>query len=189
MAVNGIRARYVKESKAAYLRLSREEADLLNSMGRQLASDKTSWRRDEPRDEEPDAPTVIRCTPTFGDLWQVVIDNAVGSVMAGDLHLIVEPKIPTPELLHLFSKTEAWPRLQESIAPLAEDETLLDVLARWFLGCVERLLRSELLRDYSETRDDLDAVRGRIDVLSTARLIYSGRLSRSPRAREQIECS
>jgi 5-methylcytosine-specific restriction endonuclease McrBC regulatory subunit McrC len=53
----------------------------------------------------------------------------------------------------------------------------MDLVARWYLNATERLLRGDLIRDYRETRDDLEAVRGRVDALGTAQLFYAGRLA------------
>ncbi len=53
----------------------------------------------------------------------------------------------------------------------------MDLVVRWYLNATERLLRGDLIRDYRETRDDLEAIRGRVDAMGTAQLFYSGRLA------------
>ena len=172
-----MRVETLLESHSAELLLSAEEAGGLLSLGRKLASDKSWWGTNATDEEDSDSAAVIRCDQAGGGRWRITVDNAVGSVTTGDVHLIVQPKIPSSHLLYLFSKTDAWPRLDEAAAPLLADATFIELIALWYLNAMETLLRSELLRDYREDKDELEAVRGRIDVLATTQLIYSGRLA------------
>jgi 5-methylcytosine-specific restriction endonuclease McrBC regulatory subunit McrC len=172
-----MRVETLRESHAAELILSAEEAEGLLSLGRKLASDKSWWGTNATDEEDSDSAAVIRCDHAGDGRWRITVDNAVGSVTTGDVHLIVQPKIPSSHLLYLFSKTDAWPRLDEASAPLLADATFIELIALWYLNAMETLLRSELLRDYREDKDELEAVRGRIDVLATTQLIYSGRLA------------
>jgi 5-methylcytosine-specific restriction endonuclease McrBC regulatory subunit McrC len=165
------------ESLPQILQLTDDEAAGLTALGRKLASHKPWWGARPPEDDDVSVTTSIRCAAAGDGQWSVAVDNAVGTVATGDLQLVIQPKIPTLHLLYLFSRTTAWPRLDESLAPLGSDESLMELVARWFLNAIERLLRGDLMRDYYETRDDLDAVRGRIDPLGTAQLFYSGRLA------------
>jgi 5-methylcytosine-specific restriction endonuclease McrBC regulatory subunit McrC len=172
-----MRVETLVESSSRNLEISDDEAEGLRALGRKLVSQKPWWGAVLSDEDEPEDTTAIRCNPVGGGQWAVSVDNAVGTVATGDLQLVVVPKIAAAHLLYLFSRTNAWPRLDETIAPLRPDETLMDLVARWYLNATERLLRGDLIRDYRETRDDLDAVRGRIDALGTAQLFYSGRLA------------
>jgi 5-methylcytosine-specific restriction endonuclease McrBC regulatory subunit McrC len=103
--------------------------------------------------------------------------DAVGVVSVGDLQIVAHPKIPVDHLLYLFCKTDGWPRFDEHIAALAKDQNLLEIVAHWFLNSLESVLRRDLIKDYREMSDELDAVRGQIQALPTASLYYAGKLS------------
>jgi 5-methylcytosine-specific restriction endonuclease McrBC regulatory subunit McrC len=120
---------------------------------------------------------VIRCTPGPDGDWLVTVIDAVGTVSVADLQLVVKPKIPTAHLLHLFSKTSKWPRLDSELANLARDESLLELVAHWYLNALEGVLRRDLTRDYRLMVDEVAAVRGWVDAMPTAQLYYSGRLA------------
>ena len=165
------------ESSPQSLQITDDEAAGLSALGRKLASHRQWWGAGTPEDGEIAVTTSIHCTAAGSGQWTVAVDNAVGTVATGNLQLVIQPKIATLHLLYLFSRTNAWPHLEETPAPLSSDESLMDLVARWFLNSIENLLRGDLMRDYYETRDDLEAVRGRIDALATAQLFYSGRLA------------
>jgi 5-methylcytosine-specific restriction enzyme subunit McrC len=176
MAIARVRVERLVESQPRALELEPDQAEALQVLGRKLVSDKTWWGESGRIEDDPELRTAIRCS-SDGKQWSVTVDNAVGTVSTRDLQLIIEPKIPQRHLFYLFSKTQSWPRLDESPTPLSADESLMDLVVRWYLNAVERLLRGDLIRDYVAKRDDLDAVRGGIDAMGTAQLFYSGRLA------------
>src|ERR1039458_4818699 len=177
MAVATLRTETLVESRPKVLELEEDEAETLNALGRKLASDRGWWGETGGEDGEIEVRTAVRCSPVGGGRWSVTVDNAVGTVSAGGVQLIIRPKILQTHLLHLFAKAGSWPRMDESLAPLSIDSDLVDLVVRWYLSAVERLLRGDLMRDYRETRDDLEAVRGRIDAIGTTQLLYSGRFA------------
>ena len=56
-------------------------------------------------------------------------------------------------------------------------QSLVGFMARWFLTCLEDVLRGDLVRAYHSHRDDQPFATGRIVPLPTARAYYSGRLT------------
>ncbi len=158
------------ESQTTNMALTGEQAASLRALGRKLAS-KKGWWGEEALERES---SVIDCNPTH-DGWAVRVRDAVGLIALPDLQLVVRPKIPTPHLLYLFTRAGAIPRLDEQLGGLAAGLELWDLMARWFMGALERLLRLDLSRDYVPVRERLQLVRGRIDVLETSRAFLSGR--------------
>jgi 5-methylcytosine-specific restriction enzyme subunit McrC len=118
--------------------------------------------------------TVVRCSPLTADLWNVFIDNAVGVIASGNLQIVVQPKIPLAHLLFLFECAKVMPRIATSIVGLSAGESMLDLLARWYLAALELLFANDIVRDYREVFDSLDSLQGRLDATKTARSYYSG---------------
>lgn len=159
-----MRVERLVESRSAVLELSLEEASGLTAVGRRLAS------QEQQR-------SVIECEPYGHGRWSVRVPNAVGVVRVGALHVVVEPKIPLPHLLHLFERSGAFPRVDENLADLSTAESLWPLVAAWYLAVLERLLRSGLSSGYQLTSEELPASRGRIMVGATSRAFYKGRVT------------
>lgn len=162
------------ESSKTTVQLTDEEAEYLSDVGQRLAGSKAWWGDDERETERP--PTVIRCSRISGHLWNVTVSDAVGVIGFGDRQLLVQPKIPTDHLLYLLGRSEAFPRLHFDQAQAAAGADLWRLIVVWFLDAVETLLRRDLVSDYAQHRDDLEFLRGRVDVVATARRYYAGRL-------------
>ena len=177
LAVGVVRTETLTESKVFSIELADDQAEALSALGRKLASDRAWWGRSGDEDIENERRTVLRCSPITAGLWSVYVSNAVGTVTTRDLQLIVEPKIPADHLFYLMGRSESWPRMDKSLAPLQRDRSLFSLVVRWFLNATERLLRSELMEDYRETRYDVEAVRGQLEAMGTAHLYYAGRLA------------
>jgi len=163
----------VEESTSALIELSVAEAKALQQLGSRLASKKEWWGAESDTTQER---SVIRCRPDASGLWEVRVSDAVGLISTGELQLLVEPKIPASHLLHLFCRSGEFPRLEDQRGLVASGASLWELVATWFVGTTEKVIRRDLVRDYQPAVDDLPSVRGKIDALTTARHFYSGRL-------------
>src|SRR5687767_580961 len=121
----------LQESTSSLLELSAAEATALQHLGSRLASKKGWWGAVSDTTEER---SVIRCRPDAGGFWEVRVSDAVGLISTGELQLLVEPKIPTSHLLHLFSKAGALPRLEDQRGLVAAGMSLWELVATWFVG-------------------------------------------------------
>lgn len=165
----------VIESSEATLALADREAAALQGFGRRLAGSSRWWGQDA-EVSTPDR-SVIRCVPRDDGRWRVRVSDAVGVLVVGDLEIIVEPKIPKSHLLYLLTIGGYLPRLDSSnTGHLEAQSSLWDLVATWFLGTLESVLRAELIRDYQPVRSSLPMLRGRIDPFTTSRDFYRGRL-------------
>ncbi|MFN8622964.1 MAG: hypothetical protein U0869_19675 [Chloroflexota bacterium] len=164
------------ESSERILELSASEAEALRATGRRLASSKTWWGAGATDDEPPIDRTVIRVREVGDGRWSVRVADAVGVVSVGSLQITVLPKIPLDHLLYLFARSSAVPRPDEQKAAVSADRSLWDLVAAWFVGAFERLLRGDLIRDYQETAEDLTIARGRIETSESTKYFYGGRL-------------
>src|SRR5947209_10523483 len=116
------------ESSPRILQITNDEAAGLSALGRKLASHRQWWGAGASEEGEIAMTTSIRCTAAGTGQWTVAVDNAVGTVATGNLQLVVQPKISTLHLLYLLSRTNAWPRLDETLSPLGSDESLMDLV-------------------------------------------------------------
>jgi hypothetical protein len=154
------------ESSKTTVQLTDEEAEYLSDVGRRLAGSKAWWGDEQHATERPS--TVIRCSRISGQLWNVTVSDSVGVIGLGDRQLLVSPKIPTDHLLYLLGRSEAFPRVHFDRAQAAAGTDLWRLIVAWFLNALETLLRRDLLSDYTEHQDDLEFLRGRVDVVATA---------------------
>ena len=134
------------ESQPSILELNRAEAAALNRAGRRLASKKSWWGADDSEDKDR---SIIRCRPTSSDKWQVRVQDAVGIVSVGHLQLVVQPKIPQTHLLYLLAAGKHIPRMDDERGYAASGKSLWRLVAQWYVTAAERVLRRDLLRDYS----------------------------------------
>jgi len=167
-----ITVKYLTENIPELIPFEPDEAAALAQLGRELAGQRLDVDEYDTADT-----TVISVNPAGDRLYTVAVNNLVGTVVAGPTQIIVRPKIQLDSFVYLLQRSSYFPRLERSQTNLAPDESFFEVLVRWFLAATERLLRSDLIRDYLEVADELEAARGRIDALATARLFNSGRMS------------
>ena len=178
MTPSGTTHLHVRESSVSDpLPLSSDSVDQLGQLGRKLASQKTWWGEVED-DRDSNA---IKIVPAPNGQWRIKVDNAVGLFGAGPLQVAVQPKIPLSHFIHLLSASGALPRIDESETSIQPDETLWELVAAWFVGAGESLLRKGMTRDYQAATDELAVVRGRILPRRTATNFYRGLL--------RIECN
>ena len=96
--------------------------------------------------------------------WEVSAHNYVGSINVGGLQVLVRPKIP---LRNLFLLLEVGLRERDWRDEATRYETtgdLLPALVSFFARAAETTLARGLYHSYRERRDQLIAMRGRIDM-------------------------
>ena len=141
----------------------------------------------EPGDLSPEASGQLAAAVERGELprgcleWgyqRVKFTQYCGVIRLDGLQIEILPKLfPEPEpgeprrtLLYMLRRAGELEGLDLSAADLARSEaTLLDVFIRHFAELLERQLRQGILRGYRETVDNLDQVRGRIDLVRQQR--------------------
>src|SRR5262249_39742637 len=165
-----IRRLALTESASQTLELTEREAEILLALGRRLASKREWWGGEEPVER-----SVITCSRAPDGNWTVLVREAVGVILAGELQIVVHPKIDRNHFVYLAVQSDFFPRVEEIDISLGQSKDLWEVLVHWFLLAAERLLRRDLARGYAERVDELDAVRGRAVPIETALLVYQGR--------------
>lgn len=178
-----MRTETVIESKWSHgVHLSEDEARGLRSLGRQLASSANWWGSDVEDDElsvideESTERTVIRCHSDGDEGYRLYVADGVGAVRVGDLVLIVQPKIEMEHLLHLLAASGELPVLDSTAVQIAEGVSLRELMARWYIGLLERLLERGLRRDYRPLAESLRYIRGHVNPVRTAQALLIGRI-------------
>lgn len=164
------------ESNDGLLQLTESQAVALARLGRSLASRKAWWGEKAEDEETRRERTVIRCTPESTGVWRVRVADAVGVIAVEGSQIVVSPKIPAEHLLYLMQKSGRLPRLAAERANVAVDKNLWELVAEWYTGALEGVLRRDLIKDYRTISDELQLARGHIDLYRTARAYYVGRL-------------
>ena len=167
----------IQESLDTELPLTAVDAMHLEALWKRLASNTTWWGETDEAEGEPLVRSVIRAQRTPAGSWMVRVSDAIGVIAIPGLQITVKPKIPLGHLLLMFAKADVWPRLDEQRTEIEQSRELFELITRWFLSAAEQLLRLGLIRDYELERQELPAVRGRLEPLRTSLLYYSGQLA------------
>lgn len=162
----------LRESSSACIELERYQAMVLRRMGAELASSSLWWGAASA--EGPERRSVIRVEQESDAQYRVTVMNMIGVIALDDLQIQIHPKIPRQHFLHLVQASELLARSCGS-AELEPDWSFAQIVASWFTAGAEHLLRRGLRPEYVERVDDLDAVRGQMQLLQTALLVQQGR--------------
>lgn len=164
------------ESSYDIVELTPDDAERLRRIGQALASQLGWWGDDDDVDgSSADTRTVVRCYPVSGSTYRVRVSDAIGVIGLQNVQLVVEPKIPLPHVLHLFSACDVLPRHSFDRSQLGSGTTFFSVIATWFVASCETLLRHGLASDYDRATGELACARGRIHTVATARALMNGR--------------
>ncbi len=94
--------------------------------------------------------------------YRLTPGSIVGAVDIGDLSVLIEPKIPIPQLLSLVSYAMGTYRPQREMFDYPREYALPDVLALSLASAARRAFSRGLLHGYRVEEEALDTVRGRI---------------------------
>jgi len=164
----------IVESRPTELALNERDAASLRSLGQQFASASTWWGAGEESDEAPPR-SVIQVNPAGTERYLVTIMNMVGVIRLPEAQLEVTPKIPEAHFIFLAERATLSPRIATSEVGVESDTNFVELLALWFLGAVEGLLRRGLRPDYFTFEDELPAVRGHLKAMQTTLAVMQGR--------------
>lgn len=112
----------------------------------------------------------VTVSPLAGDSWRVTASSFVGSLVVDGVELLIRPKINAENLFLLLEPglpPNAWRR--ESFDYGASPD-LLPAVISFFAKTVETTLGRGILRSYESRRDDLIALRGRMDFTGQFRM-------------------
>lgn len=161
------------ESRPAVVDLDDIQAESLQSLGRRLAGKSEWWGAAPAAGHAASAISVSRSGAT--GQWSLRVNDAIGILSVGGRTISVRPKIPESHALELLALAGAIPRMDTAPVRAAAGDSLFDLLARWLVQSVERVLRRDLMKEYEAQRAQLTHVRGRIGIKETTLDIALGR--------------
>lgn len=158
------------ESTPVELQLDTVQLTLLRALGRELAANSVWWGRQQVTNDK----SVVEVRLLGDDKYSVKFRDVVGVVRLGGLQVRVKPKIPELHFSYIIRRSEVAPRTASADSSVGAAAEYFRLLALWCVKESEALLRRGLRVDYAEYSDELEEVRGRIDVIPTAMLNYLG---------------
>jgi len=159
------------ESTPQVVVLDNDEAAALRELGQQLASSRKWWGSEK----ELEVRSVIELVGAGGSAYRIAFRDVIGVVRIGMRQFHVMPKIPAAHFFYLASRSALAPRRTTSQVLLDRGMDFIELLCDWCVCASEELLQLGIRKDYSETSDVLDHVKGRIDVLATSAEVLMGR--------------
>lgn len=116
----------------------------------------------------------IRFAPGDGrDRWMIRATQHVGTVVTEDVHLLVRPKVPVVNLLHLLEADGSALEVGRGSFDYGVDPELVPAFATLYARRLEDALSSGVVRAYVTEEDRLLVPRGRIDIVRQARTGWS----------------
>lgn len=161
----------VTESRPAIISLAEGEPELLESIGKALASSRVWWR--QPQQEEQGS--VVGLERLNNARFRVTFRDVVGVVNLGARQIHVEPKIPLTHFTYLARHADLAPRVSTAPVLVSDGNGFVELLAQWCVGAAEVLLRRGLRTDYQSRLEESDAVRGSLRAPETALQNLCGR--------------
>lgn len=167
-----MREEQLRESATQLVELEPHQASALRRLGVELASSTVWWGAARHSDGSDDR-SVIRIEPESAGRYRVTILNMIGAIYLEGVHIRVLPKIPLSHFIHIAQGPLTEPR-SGSAAQLQSESSLAELIARWFASEAEILLRRGLRMEYAERTEELNEVRGQLQLLETALMIQQG---------------
>jgi 5-methylcytosine-specific restriction enzyme subunit McrC len=176
----------ISESRASVVPIDEAHAQALERLGQLLVSKEDWWGASAQQDDEGEEigssgpRTAIRCNRGADGRWRVTVANRLGLISVGDLLLRVLPKLSPEHVTWIFTQVpQLGSALASADAPVitSAGAGFWEIVAHSYLWAAERVLRSDLMRDYQERHDELSFVRGKIQMLPTTRNLVRGRMT------------
>ena len=111
------------------------------------------------------AGSALEVTQTFeAGRWQIKAGSHVGTVVAGDVRILVTPKVKAANLFHMLEAGGEPVPVQSEVFEYERTGELLPAFATFFAAVLDRAVAQGLPRQYREIDERLIALRGRVDV-------------------------
>jgi 5-methylcytosine-specific restriction enzyme subunit McrC len=108
-----------------------------------------------------------KLTITRGDAenrWRLKATQYVGAIVTPDVRVLINPKVPTANLLYLLEADGKPLKLGDTTFDYDEFSDLVPAFATFYVHQLERAIIQGLPRAYRETQECLPVIRGRIDL-------------------------
>jgi len=102
--------------------------------------------------------------------YQIRAGNFVGVVVAGDITVIIRPKINFQHFAYIAAQSFGVPRSGAQSVQLDDENAFQVLIARWFLESARHIIPNLLISDYMEVRERVPTKRGRVHYIPTYRM-------------------
>lgn len=103
------------------------------------------------------------------DEFRITATSYVGTVVLGDLTILIQPKVPTDNLFHMLEADGRPLELDDDSFGYGAADELAASFATFFARVLERAMGAGVPREYVVCHDDIAGVRGRIDLVAQRR--------------------
>lgn len=111
------------------------------------------------------AGSAVTATPTLErDVWELKASSWVGTVVVGDLHLLIRPKVTAANLFHMLEAGGRSVGVRSELFAYERTGDLLPAFATFYASVLERGLARGLPKEYVSKNEKLVALRGRVDI-------------------------
>lgn len=94
--------------------------------------------------------------------WDLRAHQYVGSIYLGDVHILIEPKVPIANLFYMLTYAYDLPEFRDEETPLPDSEELFEFIVEIFVRQVQKLVRQGVYRSYLDLEEDDRFLRGRL---------------------------
>lgn len=117
------------------------------------------------------AGSAITTTPTVErGVWELRASSWVGTVVVGELHLLIRPKVTAANLFHMLEAGGRSVGVRSELFAYQRTGDLLPAFATFYASVLERSLARGLPKEYVAQNDRLVALRGRVDIKQQLRV-------------------
>ena len=102
--------------------------------------------------------------------YQIRAGNFVGVVVAGDITVIIRPKINFQHFAYIAAHSFGVPSSGAQSVQLDDENAFHVLIARWFLQSARHIIPNLLISDYMEVRERVPTKRGRVHYIPTYRM-------------------
>lgn len=106
--------------------------------------------------------------------YQIRAGNFVGVVVAGDVTVIIRPKINFKHFAYIAAHSFGVPSSGAQAVQLKDENAFQVLIARWFLESARHIIPNLLISDYMEVRERVPTKRGRVHYIPTYRMWLRG---------------
>jgi len=102
--------------------------------------------------------------------YQIRAGNFVGVIVAGDITVIIRPKINFQHFAYIAAHSFGVPSSGAQSVQLDDENAFQVLIARWFLESARHIIPNLLISDYMEVRERVPTKRGRVHYIPTYRM-------------------
>lgn len=169
------------ESTRKSIEMTRETALKLVELGTTFVLPETDLQDREESTMESQSRarrSVIECYPDVSSdgHWVVTVRNHIGVIKVDDQTLIIKPKIALEHFTYIASQGLSKYKLDDSRVKISEGNSLLDLIASWFVEACNKLIPKDLRNAYSPRNESLFFIRGRPALMRSSINWMSGNL-------------